>query len=68
MKNPQNHHSVGLSTVKKLVEELGGQINVQSELGEYARFTFTLKKHMPPISQFIIPRCVCLKLSGYFSP
>jgi signal transduction histidine kinase len=35
---------VGLCTVKSLVEALGGKISVNSEIGEYTRFTFTLKK------------------------
>ncbi|SDF06596.1 GAF sensor signal transduction histidine kinase [Mucilaginibacter pineti] len=35
---------IGLCTVKSLVEALGGKINVSSEVGEYTRFTFTLKK------------------------
>ncbi len=37
-------NGIGLATVRKLVEELGGAINVQSELGNYSQFTFTIKK------------------------
>lgn len=37
-------NGIGLATVKKLVEELGGNIQVQSELGSYTQFTFTIKK------------------------
>ncbi len=37
-------NGIGLATVRKLVEELGGTINVQSELGKYSQFTFTMKK------------------------
>lgn len=35
---------IGLSTVKKLVEELGGQITINSQEGEGTVFEFTLKK------------------------
>lgn len=35
---------IGLSTVKKLVERLGGTISVSSVVGEWSTFTFTIKK------------------------
>ena len=35
---------IGLSTVKKLVEKLGGNIIVESELGKGTTFTFGIKK------------------------
>jgi signal transduction histidine kinase len=35
---------IGLSTVKKLIEKLGGTIHVTSELGVGSEFTFTIKK------------------------
>jgi signal transduction histidine kinase len=35
---------IGLSTVKKLVERLGGEITVQSEVGVGSQFTFTCRK------------------------
>jgi signal transduction histidine kinase len=35
---------IGLSTVKKLVEKLGGKIDIESELGKGTTFTFGLKK------------------------
>ncbi|HTJ53579.1 MAG TPA: GAF domain-containing sensor histidine kinase [Cyclobacteriaceae bacterium] len=35
---------IGLSTVKKLIERLGGTIHVTSELGVGSEFTFTIKK------------------------
>ncbi|GER59254.1 sensor histidine kinase [Patiriisocius marinus] len=35
---------IGLATVKKIVEELGGSINVVSEIGKGTTFTFTVAK------------------------
>lgn len=37
-------NGIGLATVKKIVEELGGSIIVESELGKGSKFIFTLKK------------------------
>lgn len=37
-------NGIGLATVKKLVEKLGGNITVESKLGEGSKFTFTIKK------------------------
>jgi len=37
-------NGIGLSTVKKLVEGLGGEINVDSEIGKATRFDFTISK------------------------
>ncbi|MEQ8337229.1 MAG: ATP-binding protein [Cyclobacteriaceae bacterium] len=37
-------NGIGLATVKKLVEELGGNIQVKSELGSYSQFIFTIAK------------------------
>lgn len=37
-------NGIGLSTVKKVVELLGGRINVESEIGHGAKFIFTLEK------------------------
>lgn len=37
-------NGIGLSTVKKIVEKLGGEITAESEVGEYTSFTFTIKK------------------------
>ena len=37
-------NGIGLATVRKLVEELGGNIKVNSALGSYSQFTFTIKK------------------------
>ncbi|PCE62560.1 sensor histidine kinase [Sediminicola luteus] len=35
---------IGLSLVKKIIEELGGRISVDSQKGEYTQFEFTLSK------------------------
>ncbi len=35
---------IGLSTVKNLVDKLGGEISVKSELGKGSSFTFTIEK------------------------
>lgn len=37
-------NGIGLATVKKLVEKLGGDIKVESKLGEGSKFTFTIEK------------------------
>ncbi len=37
-------NGIGLSTVKKVIELLGGTINVKSEIGQGAKFSFTLDK------------------------
>lgn len=37
-------NGIGLSTVKKLVNKLGGKITVNSEEGKYTQFNFTIKK------------------------
>ncbi|GAL79602.1 hypothetical protein JCM19274_3014 [Algibacter lectus] len=37
-------HGIGLATVKKIVEKLGGKISVTSELGQGATFNFSIKK------------------------
>tara|TARA_R110000796_G_scaffold252619_2_gene388853 strand:+ start:100502 stop:101704 length:1203 start_codon:yes stop_codon:yes gene_type:complete len=37
-------NGIGLATVKKLIERLGGEINVESELGKGSIFNFTIKK------------------------
>lgn len=42
--NGTTGYGIGLSTVKKLVERLGGEITVDSKLGEGATFTFTFAK------------------------
>jgi signal transduction histidine kinase len=41
-RNGQKGHGIGLSTVKKLVYKLGGEISVASELGSYTTFTFSI--------------------------
>lgn len=40
-------NGIGLSTVKKLVENLGGAIRVSSEVGVGTTFKFTVKKYSP---------------------
>ncbi len=37
-------NGIGLATVKKLVETLGGQIKVESEIGKGTTFSFTINK------------------------
>lgn len=37
-------NGIGLATVKKLVENLGGKIHVESEIGKGTSFTFTIDK------------------------
>lgn len=43
-KHGNSGNGIGLATVKKLVESLGGQIKVESEIGEGTIFTFTVSK------------------------
>ncbi len=40
-------NGIGLSTVKKIVQKLGGKIKVDSEVGKYTTFEFTIKKQKP---------------------
>lgn len=40
----QSGNGIGLATVKKLVENLGGKIHIESELGKGASFIFTINK------------------------
>jgi signal transduction histidine kinase len=40
----QKGNGIGLATVKKIVEDLGGTIYVESEIGEGSKFIFTIDK------------------------
>jgi signal transduction histidine kinase len=40
----QKGNGIGLSTVKKLINNLGGKIQVDSEKGIYTKFTFSIEK------------------------
>lgn len=44
-KDGETGHGIGLATVKKLVLALGGTINVESEVGKFTVFNFTLDKY-----------------------
>ncbi|MGB5943159.1 MAG: GAF domain-containing sensor histidine kinase [Leeuwenhoekiella sp.] len=47
-KNGNRGNGIGLSTVKKIVTNLGGKISVDSVLGEGTTFTFTVAKENIP--------------------
>jgi signal transduction histidine kinase len=40
----QKGNGIGLATVKKIVEDLGGTIDVESEMGKGSKFIFTIDK------------------------
>lgn len=42
--NGETGNGIGLATVKKLVLALGGTIDVESEIGKFTRFNFTIEK------------------------
>lgn len=42
----QRGNGIGLASVKKIVETLGGRISVESEPGKGTKFNFTLKKNL----------------------
>lgn len=44
-RNGKKGNGIGLSTVKKLVAKLNGEINVSSELGKGTTFDFSIKKN-----------------------
>ncbi len=41
-------HGLGLSIVRRIVEKLGGQVGVESQLGQGSVFSFTLPAASPP--------------------
>ncbi len=42
-------HGIGLSIVWQLVHKLGGKIKLDSEVGKYTSFSFTIKKQKPKL-------------------
>ncbi len=42
--NGKKGHGIGLSTVKKIVQKLGGEVKLISEPGKFSTFEFTIKK------------------------
>jgi signal transduction histidine kinase len=38
-------NGIGLATVKKIIEKLGGEIEVESQIGKGAEFHFSISKH-----------------------
>lgn len=43
-KNNEKGHGIGLATVKRLVQKMGGEIELESTLGEGSTFTFSIHK------------------------
>ncbi len=56
-RNGKKGNGIGLSTVKKLVEKLGGKIKVSSELGTGTSFEFSIKRTnvtLYPVNLFLL--------------
>ncbi|SHI75412.1 GAF sensor signal transduction histidine kinase [Mesonia phycicola] len=45
-RNGKKGNGIGLSTVKKIINNMGGEISVNSKLGKETTFTFTIKKNV----------------------
>ncbi len=45
-------HGLGLSIVRRIVEKLGGEVGVESELGQGSRFYFTLRQPLRDAEHF----------------